>query len=147
MGEAGEEICHKSSFTPNLDKVFKESCTNRVFKTEYCWNKIQTRLLSDTNNTKVGCHFWKENFIFSSCLECTSDRTCQMKGKEEGQMFRELLDQCLISSREFRSHHFPFGFVARSTQAKWNHSMGHWNDRKIRSACRWLQMNLERRWG
>jgi len=31
--------------------------------------------------------------------------------------------RCIIMKR---SYHFPLGFEARSTQAKWNHSIGHW---------------------
>ena len=28
-----------------------------------------------------------------------------------------------------QTHHFPFGFAARPTHWKWNHSIGHWKDR------------------
>jgi hypothetical protein len=32
-----------------------------------------------------------------------------------------------------RTYHFPFGFVVRPTQGKWNHSMGHYKYRKYYS--------------
>lgn len=33
----------------------------------------------------------------------------------------------LRSCEHFGQNHFPFGFVVKPTQAKWNHSIGHWN--------------------
>jgi len=32
-----------------------------------------------------------------------------------------------LSSMQRGQYHFPFGFVVRPTQAKWNHSIGHCN--------------------
>lgn len=31
-----------------------------------------------------------------------------------------------LSAMHFGQNHFPFGFVVNPTQAKWNHSIGHW---------------------
>jgi len=31
-----------------------------------------------------------------------------------------------LSAVHFGQNHFPFGFVVNPTQAKWNHSIGHW---------------------
>ena len=36
-------------------------------------------------------------------------------------------------------YHFPFGFVVRPTQAKWNHSIGHYNtNNKFHTHCRFM---------
>lgn len=37
----------------------------------------------------------------------------------------------LRSCVHFGQNHFPLGFVVSPTQAKWNHSMGHWNNNSI----------------
>jgi hypothetical protein len=31
-----------------------------------------------------------------------------------------------LSAVHLGQNHFPFGFVVNPTQAKWNHSIGHW---------------------
>lgn len=84
-------------------------------------------------NIKLKSHF----FFLSWVHRGQNLRNLQEYGRKcQGTEWKNIFGKCKSCFREKGSYHFPFGFVARSTQAKWNHSIGHWKEREW--VVRWI---------